>query len=169
MNERNTRGVAEKPASLTRRLVKPTTYVVGIEFKAPFTAIYMANAIIPRLWAELMTRQQDIKSSVEQGQMIGVVQNRNSAYHYIAGMEVSSLNKIPTGMVGITLPTKAYAVYIHQGAHQREQLDLSYFYTLEKLRHQSLDHDPNAYCLEIFKPGETPNSTKEFEIYIPLQ
>ncbi|UFJ40315.1 GyrI-like domain-containing protein [Brevibacillus humidisoli] len=168
-NQSSRRGRIEKSPPLTRRLVKPTTHVVGVELKAPFAAVYMANAIIPRLWRELEVRQQEIASPIAPGRMIGVVRNRNFAYHYIAGVEVASLDTVPGGMVGITLPTKAYAAYIHQGPHQREELDLTYFFTLEKLRQQNMDHDPDAYCLQVCKPGETPISTREVEIYIPLK
>ncbi|MFC4619019.1 hypothetical protein ACFO4N_09875 [Camelliibacillus cellulosilyticus] len=42
-------------------------------------------------------------------------------------------------------------------------MDQTYFYVLEKIRKQGLDHDTDAYSLEIIKPNH------DIDVYIPLK
>lgn len=169
LNEKRMLAKWEKTPPILKRILKPATHVIGLEYKAPFTSIYMANTIIPMLWEKLGVRVKEIANENQPVQMLGVVQNRSFIYHYIAGIEVRSLQHIPEGMVGITLPTKAYAVYIHHGARHREELDFTYFHALDKLRDQNMDHDTDAYCLEIYENDTSPGNAKECQICIPLK
>lgn len=153
----------------TRTLFKPAVRLIGIEFKAPFTAVYMANTIIPGLRAEIRERLGEIEGAVRPERLIGAVRSRSVAYHYVAGAEVVSFGRIPEGMTGITIPAKAYAVYAHQGQYRREERDQTYFHALERLRRQGLDHDPEAYGLETFVAQALGKDDQECEIYIPLK
>jgi predicted transcriptional regulator YdeE len=147
------------------RVIKPVTHIVGIEFKAPFTAVYMAKVHIPKLWEELNNREHEIINPVDKENRTGISLSRNRIYHYVAGMEVVNPKWVPENMVNITLPTREYAVYSHFGETSRAEIDETYFFLLEKIRKQGLDHDPNAYCLEVFKQDK-PN---QLTVYIPLK
>ncbi|OXS57582.1 hypothetical protein B1A99_16100 [Cohnella sp. CIP 111063] len=160
---------ADRPLPPTRTLFKPAVRLIGVEFKAPFTAIYMANTVIPGLWAELRSRIGEIEGAVGPERLIGAVRSRSVAYHYVAGAEVVSFGRIPEGMIGMTIPARAYAVYAHQGLYRREERDQTYFRALERLRRQGLDHEPEAYGLETFAPQAQNNANQECEIYIPLK
>lgn len=96
---------------------------------------------------------------------VGVSLSRNRVYHYIAGIEVANPKLTPENMVTVTLPIREYAVYSHFGEMSRMEIDETYFFMLEKIRKQGLDHDPTAYSLEVFKQ-EKPN---EISVYIPLK
>lgn len=147
------------------RVTKPATHIVGVEFQAPFTAVYMSKVHIPRLWEELNSRENEINNIISSENRVGVSLSRNRTYHYIAGIEVVNPKWAPENMVSVTLPTREYAVYSHFGEMSRTEIDETYLYMLKKIRNQGLDHDPNAYSLEIFKP-ERPN---EISVYIPLK
>lgn len=145
------------------RVIKPVTHVVGVEFKAPFTAVYMAKVIVPRLWEELSKQEYHIRNPIQNGTRIGLSLSRNRIYHYIAGLEVTRPQDVPDHLVSITIPTQEYVVYTHNGALYREEKDQTYFYMLDKMRKHGLDHDPNAYGLEIYKHDQ-----QEITIYIPI-
>ncbi|MFD2044689.1 GyrI-like domain-containing protein [Ornithinibacillus salinisoli] len=140
-------------------------HVVGVEVKAPFTAVYMSDTIKPRLWEEISKRSHEIKHQRKQASFIGVALSKNRIYHYIAGIEVTKPVQIPERMVGITLPAREYASYTHEGGGTRENTDQTYFYVLDKLRSQGLDHDPDAYSMEV----HADLRTNKFTVCIPLR
>lgn len=148
-----------------RRVIKPITHIVGVEFKAPFTAVYMAKVRIPIMWDELNSRENEILNPIDKESRIGVSLSRSHIYHYIAGIEVANPKLLPQDMVSITLPPREYAVYNHIGETSRAEIDETYFFLLEKLRKQGLDHDPKAFTLEVFR-GDHLN---ELSVYIPLK
>lgn len=146
-----------------QRIVRPQTYVVGLEFQAPFTAVFMAQVMIPRLWTELKQRQHQIPRQKQAGVRIGVVLSRQRLYHYIAGVEVSYYHELPEGMAGITLPAREYAQYTHQGEANRIQTDESFLWMIDKLKLRGLTPDLSAYVLEIQAEDSTTT-----DMYIPL-
>ncbi|WP_409348166.1 GyrI-like domain-containing protein [Paenibacillus gyeongsangnamensis] len=129
--------------------MKPVTHIVGIEFQAPFTAVYIAKVHIPILWEELNSREHEIINFMSKENRVGVSLSRNRVYHYIAGIEVANPKLTPEKMVTATLPIREYAVYSHFGETSRVEIDETYFFMLEKIRKQGLDHDPNAYNLPV--------------------
>ncbi|PAF29749.1 effector binding domain-containing protein [Paenibacillus sp. 7516] len=146
------------------RMVRPQTYVIGLEFQAPFTAVYMSQVMIPKLWIELERRQHEIPRQTRTGVKTGVSLSRTRLYHYIAGVEVSHFHEVPEGMVGIVLPAREYAVYTHFGAPDRAEIDQTFLLLMDKLRQQGLEPDISGYALEI-RPSDPPSS---IHIHIPL-
>ncbi|GMK41252.1 hypothetical protein PCCS19_43080 [Paenibacillus sp. CCS19] len=155
----------QQQPSLFSRCIKPMTHIVGVEFKAPFTAVYMARVHMPAVWESLMNREHEIMNAVDRTSYVGVALSRSHVYHYIAGMEVTHPRAVPDGMLSISLPPREYAVYNHAGPAGRSEVDDTYFYLLDKLRKQGLDHDPDAYTLEVFNRS----NLKELSVYIPLK
>ncbi|MFC9774263.1 HTH domain-containing protein [Paenibacillus chitinolyticus] len=155
----------QKQTGSFKRVIKPITHIAGVEFIAPFTAVYMAKVRIPFMWEELNNRVHEVINPVDKGSRIGVSLSRSQKYHYVAGIEVTNPKLLPQDMVSITLPPREYAVYIHVGETSRAEIDDTYFYLLDKIRKQGLDHDPEAYTLEIFN-GTHLN---ELSVYIPLK
>ncbi|WP_336782421.1 HTH domain-containing protein [Paenibacillus illinoisensis] len=131
------------------RMVRPQTYVIGLEFQAPFTAVYMSQVMIPKLWIELERRQHEIPRQTRTGVKTGVSLSRTRLYHYIAGVEVSHFHEVPEGMVGIVLPSREYAVYSHFGAPDRAEIDQTFLLLMDKLRQQGLELEISGYALEI--------------------
>lgn len=157
--------LVRNPALPFKRVVKPATYVVGVELKVPFTAVYMTQVLIPKLWEEFNATSYEVPEVQDNLSRIGAVMRRSEVFHYVAGVEVPNPHQIPAGMAKVILPTREYAVYSHLGVSSREETDESYLYLLEKLRKQGLDHDPTAYSLETFQLIRPD----ELNIYIPLK
>ncbi|NUU77240.1 HTH domain-containing protein [Paenibacillus xylanilyticus] len=147
-----------------QRIIRPQTYVIGLEFQAPFTAVYMAKVMIPKLWVELGRRQHEIPRQIRTGVKTGVSLSRTRLYHYIAGVEVSHFHDVPEGMVGIILPTREYAVYTHQGDPDRAEIDQTHLLLMDKLRQRGLEPDLLAYALEIRESGDSSS----MNMHIPL-
>lgn len=150
-----------------KTVIKPEFQLVGIDFEAPFTAISLANIFIPRLWSELLQRANEIPYKMNEGTWIGIVQNRKKDYMYMAGVEVTQLGQIPHGMKSMTVPTQQYLVFTHQGRREREGMDHTYFYALERIRKEGLAFNINAYCLEVYKKDPLPLNN-EFDFYLPI-
>lgn len=146
-----------------QQTVRPQTYVVGLEFQAPFTAVFMAQVMIPRLWTELERRKHEIPRQKQAGVRTGVVQSRQRLYHYIAGVEVSYYDLLPEGMTGITLAAREYARYTHHGDADRVQMDESILWMIKKLKLRGLIPDLSAYALEV-----QAKNTSSRDMYIPL-
>ncbi|MBB6454051.1 putative transcriptional regulator YdeE [Salirhabdus euzebyi] len=154
-----------KKAVSVNKVIKPTTHVIGLEFKAPFTAFYMSKSFKPFLWKELHKRKTEIKNLLHKESYIGVSLSRSHIYHYIAGVEVTKPFPVPENMVTISLPTREYVVYNHFGSEEREDTDQTYFHMMEKLKKQGIKLNPKNYSLELFD-AKNPNL---LTIHLPLE
>jgi predicted transcriptional regulator YdeE len=151
-----------------RRVIKPAFHLLGVELKAPFTAIHMSNVIIPRLWEQLreLLERHDLASDT--ATRIAAVQSRQYVYHYIAGVETRKNTPVPDGMIMIEIPLREYFVYTHQGAQGRDQMDETYLYALQLMRSKGLEPELQDYSLQIYKT-QTPARARESEICIPIR
>lgn len=134
-----------------QRIIKPQTLIVGLEMKLPFTAYYMSQALKPKLWQELQDRMEEIpyiRKKTSSPLYIAAVLNRQQIYHYVAGVEVTTIRDTPKRMVSLTLPTQEYAMYTHEGHADREDTDQSYAYVIQQLKQRGLMPNPALYCLE---------------------
>jgi predicted transcriptional regulator YdeE len=168
---RQPRTSASPSPALLRRLFRPSSRIIGLELQAPFAAVYLSNSLIPQLWDELSRRLGELRLPPGPCVFTGAAANRSRIYRYIAGAEVSADAPVPEGMTSLELPSKAYAVYRHHGLYSREERDETYFQALERLRLENRDHDPDAFCLEIYAPAENTDSLHsrmECEVFIPL-
>lgn len=118
----------KKQTGSFKRVIKPMTHIVGVEFKAPFTAVYMAKVHIPSMWEELNSRRHEIINPLNKECRVGVSMSRSHIYHYIAGIEVANPKLLPKDMASITLPPREYAVYNHVGEPSRAEVDETYFF-----------------------------------------
>lgn len=100
-----------------------------LESKAAFTVVGMTcqstmqNNVIPKLWDDFNPRCEEIKHSVKPNTCLGIcMSNPNeemtdtTPFTYLAGVEVSSADDIPQGMIAKMLPSSDYAVFEHHGS-----------------------------------------------------
>jgi AraC family transcriptional regulator len=81
-----------------------------------------SDTIIPKLW-EMFDKRSSELASATPGVYFGVCSSspdgskrtRDDEFFYIAGTEVESLDNVPGGMLGITIPAGRYAVFTHKG------------------------------------------------------
>ncbi|GAB6926716.1 hypothetical protein JCM10914A_06990 [Paenibacillus sp. JCM 10914] len=151
-----------------QRIIKPQTFIVGLEMKIPFTAYYMSHTLKPRLWQELEARMAEIPNIRRTSQTghpyIAAVLNRQEIYHYVAGVEVTTVRNTPERMISLTLPTQEYAAYTHVGHSDREDTDQSYTFVLQQLKQRGLAPNPTLHSLELRSSIHAPL----VQIYIPL-
>ncbi|KZS44381.1 DNA-binding protein [Paenibacillus glucanolyticus] len=166
LNTRQQRARTEQMGESIQRIIKPQTLIVGLEMKIPFTAYYMSHALKPKLWQELEQRKAEIPylRRTSKPQYVAAVLNRQQIYHYVAGMEVTTIRDMPERMVSLTLPTQEYAMYTHEGHSNREDTDQSYAYVLQQLKQRGLTPNPTRYCLELRASVHASLA----QIYVPL-
>ena len=127
----------------------------------------MSQALKPKLWQELQDRMEEIpyiRKKTSNPLYIAAVLNRQQIYHYVAGIEVTTIRDTPERMVGLTLPTQEYAMYIHEGHSDREDTDQSYAYVIQQLKQRALTPNPSLYSLEL----RTSVHASKAQIYIPI-
>jgi AraC family transcriptional regulator len=100
-----------------RIVERPAFHVVGVRGRfAPGK-----TEGIPVLWNRLIPRLAEIpdraRPDVSYGVCVGVEPAAGAAaeFDYTACVEVTSLRRVPDGMVGFTVPAGTYAVFTHRG------------------------------------------------------
>lgn len=95
------------------------------------------NAEIAKMWGEFFPRIGEIKNNAGKHIFYGLCEclcegeckcGAGSDFSYIAGIEVTSLDDIPEGMAGRTIPASKYAVFTHKGALETLKDTFGYIY-----------------------------------------
>lgn len=88
------------------------------------------NGELPQLWTNFIPRMAEIKNITSPNIAYGVCGslNEDGSFSYVAGMEVSELNNIPEGMVGLTIPAAKYAVFTQKGSLESLHSIYDYIY-----------------------------------------
>lgn len=128
--------------------------------------------VIPKLWQSYMPRRHEIKNA-KSLMDLGVCYPVDEKSHpeecgYIAGAEVTSLDEIPEGMTGFTIPASEYAVFTHKGVLDTIEHTMNYIFGswLPKSgRKLKVAPDIEMYD-QRFKLNH-PDS--ELDIYIPIE
>jgi AraC family transcriptional regulator len=127
---------------------------------------------IPSLWDELVKRQNDIKHKKSYSVYLGVIvpTEKNMEFNYIAGMEVTSDQDVPEGMVCKTFPANRYAVFTHKGSLDKLMDTFQYIH--------GTWFPKNGYCrgngvaFELYDDDRffgPMNDQSEVDIYIPIE
>jgi AraC family transcriptional regulator len=99
---------------LLRTETRDQFFLVGMEYIGR-----NENEEVSVLWNALIPRVSEIANACEPGVFYGlcshIEDSSDGSYSYVAGVEVSSLDDIPGGMVGRTIPRSTYAVFVHKG------------------------------------------------------
>lgn len=101
----------------------PEFKVVGIEIRTSNAAeMNAASAKIPGLWGRFYQEKipASIKHAKSDARVMGVyskyASDHTGPYSLLAGVEASTLDAIPDGMTGITIPANNYLVFTAHGA-----------------------------------------------------
>lgn len=147
---------------------KGEVYIIGLEVRLPFTAIYSSETVVPKLWHMLEQQASKMKGLVQPLNRIGLSLTRQKQYVYIAGFEAHHLHFIPQQMVGIKVPTQHYAVYTHHGGWSRTAMDQTYFYIKEEIEQQGYCHNRNQFSLEWYGQQPVFDRNRFVDMFIPL-
>ena len=126
---------------------------------------------IPQLWGRFIPRCKEIKDGnnphVAYGLCFGTEPDKE--FSYVAGVEVSSLDDVPEGMVSRTIPASKYAVFTHKGPFKNLGETYTYIYGtwIPKSGHQLYQPFDFEYYDERSTYPDGPNT--EVDIYIPIK
>ena len=68
---------------------------------------------IPALWPKFVPRIDEISNTAEPNVSYGVMRNGIDCLEYAAAVSVNSAERLPSGMVAITLPAGTYAFFAY--------------------------------------------------------
>ncbi len=147
----------------------PEMKLAGLPFAGPFSSL---GTEMPKLWAEFLERERELADNTE-GLRYGVgLQERDGVHIECIAAEVSDLNALPPGMVGVRLPARRYAVLTHRGPMSGVQATyLTGFAALEQL---GMRQDEDSPRLERYDRRYTPTMHEAerpdnaYDILIPL-
>ena len=144
----------------------PTFTVVGMRYFGK-----NENQEIHAMWEEANKNFHKVKNVSKQA-AYGVCQNVPGAaageFEYVAGLQVSKVEDVPTGMVVRQVPMQKYAVFTHVGALDKLRETYNYIYQvwLPKSGYKLTGGPDFEFYNEDFKDF-APDS--RFYIYVPLQ
>ncbi|WP_067929193.1 MerR family transcriptional regulator [Alicyclobacillus shizuokensis] len=157
----HTRGMHMKAKIVTRNEFT----VVGMEHKSD-----SGTGNIGELWQRFLKRQHEIEGKVNPNVCYGVFyMHTNDEYTYVAGYE-ANMEKVPNGMVKITVPTQKYAVFTHVGSVANIAKTIESIYGTW-LPQQGLNPINGIDFAEMnFERFVDPQSeTSEIDLYIPIE
>lgn len=137
----------------------------------------MRKIRIPALWRKFIQERNKIENMID-GTTYGIYLYDTKIekieitdeleFEYLAGVEVTQVNRIPTGMTVHRIPARKYAVFTHRGRLMELQKTYDYIYKTW-LPGSGMDFLP-AEHFEYHGPnftGDTPES--ETQVYIPIK
>ncbi len=146
---------------------------MGTKFISALSPDNNNQVLIPALWQKYVPRRNEIQFAMGP-EDIGVCLNpKGEKSHpdecfYMACAEVKKIEKIPEGMISMTLPEGEFAVFTHKGRVEKLGMTMKYIFgswlpkSGKKLR--------DAPDLEIYDQRFKPDSEdSELDIYIPIQ
>lgn len=152
--------------------ILPSRIVVGIErpFISALSPKRNNHLVIPRLWEDFGARLDEIPNRANDLHFgaISCDEGTEGHCHYLACVEVTSVDDVPTGMISRELAGGRFAVFTHKGPMDRFDRTVGYVYgswlprSGEKLR--------DAPEIEIYGDKFNPVSPEsEMEYAVPIQ
>jgi AraC family transcriptional regulator len=124
---------------------------------------------IPRLWRDLAESLEAIENPLNPKAACGVVSNyddENTAFDYVAGIEIEGTHHVPLGMAKVEIPEQTYAVF-HCST---EDLDKTYREIYETWLPQSGYQRADGAELEEYDPDFLGNEEDAVvSLHIPIQ
>lgn len=150
--------------------------IIGMEKTTTLNTSYID---IPKLWEKFCSRMCEIKNAADNKTFYEVRKpdmnfsmddfKETSEFTEIAGLEVTSIDTIPEGMITVTIPAGKYAVFTHKGnpINLRQTYEYIWGTWLPNSGYEAdLRFDFELYG-ERFKGMEDPES--EIDIHIPIK
>ncbi|MDI9368678.1 AraC family transcriptional regulator [Mesotoga sp. BH458_6_3_2_1] len=126
----------------------------------------------PKLWRDFMERHTEIDNVISAKESYGLMCTGeedfiDGKFDYIASLAVSTLERIPEGMIGAEVPEATYAVFTHKG--ELDSLQDTYEYIYGKW-FQNSEYEPVGLNeFELYDERFTGKEDSEFDIYIPIK
>jgi AraC family transcriptional regulator len=150
--------------------------IVGMEKTTTLNTSYID---IPKLWENFCSRMHEINNVADKKTFYEVRKpdmnfsmddfKETSEFTEIAGLEVTTVDTMPEGMINVTIPAGKYAVFTHKGSpiNLRQTYEYIWGTWLPNSGYEAdLRFDFELYG-ERFKGAEDPES--EVDIHIPIK
>ena len=145
-------------------LEKEEMKVVGISW----SGTYSQMDSIPELFDAMKERIDEVPNQTNTSILIAPFHSRETEFTYYVTTPVETLENVPEGMVGFTIPRKNYVCTTHKGT--LEEVENTYRQTLLWMQEYGYDLDAHALSLEVFKQKDLDNDgVIQFELYLPVK
>jgi predicted transcriptional regulator YdeE len=145
-------------------LEKEEIKVVGISRNGTYSQM----DTIPSLFDELKERLDEVPNQINDSTLIAPFHSRETEFTYYVTTPVKSLEQVPEGMVGFTIPRKNYVCTSHKGS--LEEVENTYRQMLVWMQEYGYDLDDHALSLEILKENNIDREgDMQFELYLPVK
>ncbi|MGH8854522.1 MAG: GyrI-like domain-containing protein [Telluria sp.] len=146
----------------------PEMKLAGLPLAGPFS---VRDADLPDIWSAFLEREGELGDTT--GPRYGVrLQDKEGVRLECVATEVSDLNQLPAGMIGIRIPERRYAVLTHRGPMARVQATyLTGYAAIEQL---GMAPDEEGWRIERYDSRYTPTMhdgnrpDNAYDILIPL-
>lgn len=142
-------------------------HVIGQEIRANNENI----DLIEKFWKKFLEKKivNSIQNQVNYGTIIAVYTNYNSDekgdYSLILGAPVYSLDRIPSGMIGLTIPKGTYAtIPAHGSIPESTMAAWEYIWSSEFPYKRAY-----LYDFELYEPEKMAKETPEVDVYISIK
>lgn len=135
------------------------------------------NNLLPDLWKNFIDSSSKIINELRPLKYYGICENdrpnnqfgENIAYSEIVGLEVTSFDHVPTGMITKVIPAGKYAIFTHRGSIDSLKETYEYIWgTWIPLQKVEIDmRDDFEVYDERFKGPDNPQT--QIEIFIPIK
>ncbi len=98
----------------------PAFHAVGFSYTMPLPSSGEAQVLIPRLWLLLEQRISEIREVVNRSKRISVIFHSPDEAVVHVCYEVGSVQPLPPGMIGLSVPERQYVIYPHRGPMDKE-------------------------------------------------
>lgn len=145
-------------------LEKEEIKVVGISWNGTYSQLNT----IPELIDVMKNRMGEVPNQTNESIFIAPFHSRETELTCYVTTPVETLENVPEGMVGFTIPRKNYVCTSHKGS--LEEIENTYQQMLEWMQEYGYDLDDNALSLEIFQLSHNDiDSSNLCELYLPVK
>jgi predicted transcriptional regulator YdeE len=149
--------------------VLPDLKLAGLPFVGSASGM---QAETPAPWSAFLQRESELGATEDVRYGIKLREQGDIHLDCLAG-PVLDLNEIPTGMIGLLLPGRRYAVFTHRGP--MTAVPATYVTAFAAMEQLGLHQDSGAWRLERYDRRYTPsvdnpaNPDNAYDILIPLR
>jgi predicted transcriptional regulator YdeE len=145
-------------------LEKEEIKVVGISWNGTYSQLSM----FPELFDVMKERMDEVPNQTNDSILIAPFHTRETELTYYVTTPVETLENVPDGMVGFTIPRKNYVCSSHQGS--LEEVENTYQQMLVWMQEYGYDLDDHALSLEIIKQqGQNDDGSIQFDLCLPVK
>lgn len=120
----------------------PAFHAIGFAYTMPLPSSGEAEILIPRLWLSLEQRIIEIGDVINRKKRTSVIIHSPDEAVVHVCYEVRSMQPVPSGMVGLSVPERQYVIYPHRGTMDKSNRLRTGQRASEWIKQTGIDVDP---------------------------